>query len=178
MSHEDCNPNDRSHSWVTRLVIVKPIVAAQPPQPPPAYAAAAAPTPQHQQRPNPQTQQDPSRSVQPMYTVVDGDAIASLPYPHPTAPAAGRSRCGAAAPDPLAARHPSPPPPPAARRVVRAPPSQAAAVGKRGPDIGRPAAAGPSSAPMLVQPIRISPPRGRHHATQQMSKIKGRLTTS
>ena len=66
--------------------IVKPLVAAQPPQPPTAYAAAAAPSPQHQQRPNPQTQQDPSRSVQPMYTVVDGDAIALLQYPHPTAP--------------------------------------------------------------------------------------------
>ena len=66
--------------------IFRPLVAAQPPQPPPSYAAAASPLPQHQQRPNPQTQQDPSRSVQPMYTVVDGDAIVSLPYPHPTAP--------------------------------------------------------------------------------------------
>ena len=66
-------------------VIVKPLVAAQPPQPPAAYVAAA-PSHQHQQRPNPQTQQNPSRSVQPMYTVVDGDAIAFLQYPHPTAP--------------------------------------------------------------------------------------------
>ena len=66
--------------------IVKPLVAAQPPQPPPAYVAAPAPVPQHQQRPNPQTQQDPSRSVQPMYIVVDRDATASLQYPHPTAP--------------------------------------------------------------------------------------------
>ena len=66
-------------------VIVKPLVAAHPPQPPPAYAAAVAPSHQHHQRTNPQTQQDPSRSVQPMYTVVDGDAIALLQYPHPTA---------------------------------------------------------------------------------------------
>ena len=66
--------------------IVKPLVAAQPPQPPPAYAAAAPTSPQHQQRPNSRTQQDPSRSVQPMYTVVARDAIASVPNPHPTAP--------------------------------------------------------------------------------------------
>ena len=66
--------------------IFKPLVAAQPLQPPPDYAAAAALSPQHQQRPNPQTQQDPSRFVQPMYTVVDGDTIASLPYPHFTSP--------------------------------------------------------------------------------------------
>ena len=66
-------------------VIVKPLVAAQPPQPPPAYLEAT-PSHQHQQRPNPQTQQNPSRSVQPMYTVVDGDAIALLQYPHPTGP--------------------------------------------------------------------------------------------
>ena len=64
-------------------VIVKPLVAAQPPQPPPAYVAAA-PSHKHQQTPNPQTQQNSSQSVQPMYTVVDGDAIALLQYPHPT----------------------------------------------------------------------------------------------
>ena len=63
--------------------------------------------------------------------------------------------------------------PPEAQRVIRAPPSQAAAVGKRGPNIGRPAAAGPFSSPMLVQPMRISPPEGRHHATPQKSKNKG-----
>ena len=34
------------------LVIVKPLVAAQPPQPPPAYVAAA-PSHKHQQTPNP-----------------------------------------------------------------------------------------------------------------------------
>ena len=34
-------------------VIVKPLVAAQPPQPPPAYTAAEAPSHQHQQRPTP-----------------------------------------------------------------------------------------------------------------------------
>ena len=133
--------------------IVKPLVAVQPQQPPPAYAAAEAPSHKHQQRPNPQTQQDQSRSVQPMYTVVDGDAIALLQYPDPTAP---RTVVLAAKLQP-----PTPWPhgsPPAGQRVIQAPPSQAAAVGKRGPNIGRPAAAGPSSAPMFVQPMRISPP--------------------
>ena len=93
-------------------VIVKPLVAAQPPQPPPAYAAAAAPSHQHQQRPNPQTQQDPSRFVQPMYTVVAGEAIASVPYPNPTAP---RPVVLAAAAQPPTPRPPGSPhrPPPA-----------------------------------------------------------------
>ena len=40
-------------------VIIKLLVAAQPPQPPQAYVAAA-PSHQHQQRPNPKTQQNPS----------------------------------------------------------------------------------------------------------------------
>ena len=149
-------------------VIVKPLVAAQPLQPPPAYAVAEAPSHQHQQRPNPQTQQDPSRSVQPMCTIVDGDAIALLQYPHPTAPRTVVLAAKLQPPTPWP--HSSPP---AAQRVIRALPSQAAAFGNRGPNIGRPAAAGPSSAPMLVQPMRISPPRGSHHATQQMSKNKG-----
>ena len=154
-------------------VIFKPLVAAQPPQPPSAYVAAAAPSHQHQQRPNPQTQQDPSRSVQPMYTVVDGDTITSLPYPHPTAPRPVVLAAALQPPTPWLPGSPRRKPPPAVQRVIWAPPSQAAAVGKRGPKIGRPAATGPSSAPMLVQPMRILPPRGRHHATQQKSKNKG-----
>ena len=125
--------------------IVKPLIATQPPQPPAAYGTAAPPSPQHQQRPNPQTQQDPSRSVQPMYTNVDGNAIASLQYPHPTAPRTVVLAAALQPPTPWPNGSPRRPPPPAAQKVVRAPPSQAAAVGKRGPNIGRPAAAGPSS---------------------------------
>ena len=100
-----------------------------------------------------------------MYTVVDGDAIALLQYPHPTAP---RTVV-------LAAKLQPPTPslhgrPPEAQRVIRAPTSQAAAVGKRGPDIGRHASAGPSSAPLLTGTpsrcynITTPPARGRSFA--------------
>ena len=100
--------------------IVKPLVAAQPPQPPPAYGAAAAPSPQHQKSPNPQTQQDPSRSVQPIYTVVDGDAIASLPYPHFTAPRLVILAAALQPQTPWPPGRPRHPHPPAAQRVIRA----------------------------------------------------------
>ena len=99
--------------------IVKPLVAVQPQQPPPAYGAAEAPSHQHEQRPNPKMQQDQSRSVQPMYTVVDGDAIALLQYTHPTAPRTVVLAAKLHPPTPWT--HSSPP---TAQRVIRAPPSR------------------------------------------------------
>ena len=97
-----------------------------------------------------------------MYTVVGGDAIALLQYPHPTALRPVVLAAALQPPTPWPHRSP-----PEAQRVIRAPPSQAAAVGKRGPHIGRHAAAGPSSAPLLTGTpsccynIPAPPPRGR-----------------
>ena len=92
-------------------VIIKPLIAAQPPQPPPSLrggGGAVASKSAETQPPN-AARSISIRSAHVHRCCWGRHRVSTIPPPH--CPAAGRSCCGAAAPDPLAARQPSPPPP-------------------------------------------------------------------